>query len=179
MRSAAVASVAAGMLLLGSPVSAQVQLPSRVKLAVVIAIDQLRADYLRRFQSHFSPGGFNLFLRRGANFTEAHYQHGITHTCPGHAVILTGSYANRNGIIANGWYSEAARKSQYCAADTLARLIGASTEGRSPRNLMDSTIGDRLKTRTGGRARIVAIAGKDRSAIMLGGHRANAVYWTE
>src|SRR5918994_300942 len=160
---------------------AQAQVPSKapVKLTVVIAIDQFRADYLRRFQAHFGAGGFNLFLRRGANFTEAHFQHGITHTCPGHAVILTGSYANRNGITANSWYSESARKTQYCAADTLAKLIGASTEGRSPRNLLDSTVGDRLKATTSGRSRVVAIAGKDRSAIMLGGHLADAAYWTE
>ena len=160
-----------------APIHAQT--PIRAKLAVVIAIDQFRADYLRRFQRYFGPGGFNLFLRRGANFTEAHYQHSVTHTCPGHAVILTGSYANRNGIVANSWYSEATRKSEYCAADTLAKLIGATTEGRSPRNLLDSTVGDRLKTTTNGRSRVVAIAGKDRSAIMLGGHLADGAYWTE
>ncbi|HZA97325.1 MAG TPA: hypothetical protein VE399_01020, partial [Gemmatimonadales bacterium] len=38
---------------------AQAQVPSKapVKLTVVIAIDQFRADYLRRFQAHFGAGG--------------------------------------------------------------------------------------------------------------------------
>jgi predicted AlkP superfamily pyrophosphatase or phosphodiesterase len=179
MRAGGYARVLLGLISLSTSAPVQAQMPARAKLTVVISIDQFRADYLRRFQRFFGPGGFNLFLERGANFTETHYEHSVTHTCPGHAVILTGSYANRNGIIANSWYSEAARKSEYCAADTLAKIIGAATEGRSPRNLLDSTVGDRLKTTTGGSSRVVAIAGKDRSAIMLGGHLADAAYWIE
>jgi arylsulfatase A-like enzyme len=157
---------------------AQAPVP-RPRLVVVIAIDQLRSDYLERFRRYFAPNGFNRFLSGGANYTEAHYEHSITQTCPGHAVILTGSHANVNGIVANSWYNPSARKAEYCAADTSAKLIGRSTEGRSPRNLLVPTVGDQLKAATGGQSRIIAIAGKDRSAIMLGGHRADAAYWTE
>lgn len=147
------------------------------KLVVVIVIDQFRADYLKRFQSYFGKGGFNLFLRRGADLTEARYLHGITQTCPGHAVILTGSYAHVNGIVANSWYDTAAGHEEYCAADSSVTLIGAGTEGRSPRNLIGSTVGDVLKLSTAGRSRVITVAGKDRSAIMLGGHLADAAYW--
>jgi predicted AlkP superfamily pyrophosphatase or phosphodiesterase len=153
--------------------------PTRPKLVVVISIDQFRADYLRRFARYFGPGGFNLLLKRGANFTEAHYRHSVTQTCPGHAVILTGSYGDRNGIIANTWYDTASHRPQYCAADSAAKLIGVGNEGRSPRNLLVSTVGDELKTATNGRSRVITVAGKDRSAIMLGGHQADAAYWTE
>jgi predicted AlkP superfamily pyrophosphatase or phosphodiesterase len=153
--------------------------PTRPKLVVVISIDQFRADYLRRFVRYFGPGGFNLLLKRGANFTEAHYRHSVTQTCPGHAVILTGSYADRNGVIANTWYDSASHKPQYCAADSAAKLIGVASEGRSPKNLLVSTVGDELKTATNGRGRVITVAGKDRSAIMLGGHQADAAYWTE
>ncbi|HET6836613.1 MAG TPA: alkaline phosphatase family protein [Gemmatimonadales bacterium] len=149
------------------------------RLVVVIAIDQFRPDYLQRFRRYFSPGGFNLLLGRGATFVEAHYQHGVTQTCPGHAVILTGSSANVNGITANYWFNLAQRREEYCAADSAATLIGTAGEGRSPRNLRDSTVGDRLKQATGGRSRVVTVAGKDRSAIMLGGHLADAAYWSE
>jgi predicted AlkP superfamily pyrophosphatase or phosphodiesterase len=151
----------------------------RPRLVVVISIDQFRADYLERFRRYFSQNGFNLLLREGANFAEAQYEHSVTQTCPGHAVILTGSYANANGIVANSWYDPALRRAEYCAADTSAKLIGVSTEGRSPRNLLDSTVGDELKRASGGRSRVIAIAGKDRSAIMMGGHLADAAYWTE
>lgn len=151
----------------------------RPRLVLVIAIDQFRPDYFQRFQRYFTAGGFNLLLNRGANFTEAHYQHSVTETCPGHAVILTGSYANVNGIVANSWYNRSLRRAEYCAADSSARLIGVSSEGRSPRSLLVSTIGDELKRATGRQSRVIAIAGKDRSAIMMGGHLADAVYWTD
>jgi predicted AlkP superfamily pyrophosphatase or phosphodiesterase len=165
---------------LAAPASTVAQAAAtRPKLVVVISIDQFRADYLQRFTKYFEPGGFNLLLQKGANFTEAHYRHSVTQTCPGHAVILTGSYADRNGIIANTWYDTASHKPQYCAADSAAKLIGVASEGRSPRNLLVSTVGDELKTATNGRSRVITIAGKDRSAIMLGGHQADAAYWTE
>jgi predicted AlkP superfamily pyrophosphatase or phosphodiesterase len=166
--------------LLGTPASTVAQVPlTRPKLVVVIAIDQLRADYLQRFARYFQPGGFNLLLQKGANFTEAHYRHSVTQTCPGHAVILTGGYADLNGVIANTWYDTASHKPQYCASDSAAKLIGVGTEGRSPRNLLVSTVGDELKTATNGRSRVITVAGKDRSSIMLGGHQADAAYWTE
>jgi predicted AlkP superfamily pyrophosphatase or phosphodiesterase len=151
----------------------------RPRLVVVISIDQFRPDYLQRFRRYFGQGGFNLLLSQGAEFTQAQYEHSITQTCAGHAVILTGSYANSNGIVANTWYNPALRRAEYCAADTAVKLFGASSEGRSPRNLRDSTLGDELKRATGGRSRVIAIAGKDRSAIMMGGHLADAAYWTE
>ncbi len=159
--------------------SGAVELAPRPRLVVVISIDQLRPDYLQRFGRYFSKGGFNLLLRRGAIFTDAHYRHSVTHTCPGHAVILTGTHANINGIVANSWYNPTLRRTEYCAADTLAKLIGITAEGRSPRNLLDSTVGDHLKRSSAGRSRVLAIAGKDRSAIMMGGHLADAAYWTE
>src|SRR6476469_5006857 len=150
-----------------APAAAHAQAASdRPRLVVVISIDQFRADYLQRFSRFFGPGGFNLLLQRGANFTEAHYQHSTTQTCPGHAVILTGSYGNVNGIISNTWYDTVAHKREYCAADTAAKLIGVAKEGRSPINLLVSTVGDELKTASNGRSRVITMAGKDRSAIM-------------
>jgi predicted AlkP superfamily pyrophosphatase or phosphodiesterase len=169
-----------GILLIGAIPAVSAQAPAAgPRLVLVIAIDQFRPDYLQRFRRYFNPGGFNLLLTRGATFTDTHFQHAVTWTCPGHAVILTGSYANVNGIIANHWFSLTQRREVYCAADPSTELVGATGEGRSPRNLMDSTVGDRLKQATAGRSRVIAIAGKDRSAIMLGGHLANAAYWTE
>jgi predicted AlkP superfamily pyrophosphatase or phosphodiesterase len=164
---------------LGSPATLPAQMARPPRLVIVISIDQFRADYLQRFSKYFGSGGFNLLLQRGANFTQAHYQHSVTQTCPGHAVILTGSYADRNGIIANTWYDTASHRAEYCSADTAARLIGVGSEGRSPKNLLVSTVGDELKGATKGRSRVITVAGKDRSAIMLGGHDADAAYWTE
>jgi predicted AlkP superfamily pyrophosphatase or phosphodiesterase len=140
-------------------------------------VDQLRADYLDRFRPYFGRGGFNLFLQRGASFASARYEHATTSTCPGHAVMLTGSYGTVNGIVANEWYDVAAGRAVYCAADTTVRLVGVDLEGRSPRNLKGATVGDLLKISTGGRSKVLTVSSKDRSAIMMGGHLADAAYW--
>jgi predicted AlkP superfamily pyrophosphatase or phosphodiesterase len=164
--------------LLATVAPAQTPLP-RPKLVVVIVIDQFRPDYLKRFHSYFDQGGFNRFLREGAVFANSKYEHAITLTCPGHAVVLTGSYADVNGIVSNQWYDQKTGRAEYCAADSSAALLGVSGEGRSPKNLIDSTVGDVLKSSSAGRSRVITISGKDRAAIMLGGHLADAAYWTE
>jgi predicted AlkP superfamily pyrophosphatase or phosphodiesterase len=152
---------------------------ARPRLVVAIAVDQLRADYMDRFRPFFGRSGFNLFLQRGARLASARYEHATTSTCPGHAVMLTGSYGAVNGIIANDWYDVVAGREVYCAADTTVRLLGVDLEGRSPRNLRNSTVGDLLKIGNGGRSKVVTVSAKDRSAIMMGGHLADAAYWME
>ena len=152
--------------------------PSPPKLVVVIVIDQFRSDYPQRFRSYFSTGGINLFFQRGAVFSRARYEHGILVTCPGHAAVMTGSYTDVNGIVSNYWYDQKAGREEYCAADSSGSLVGAVGKGRSPRYLADSTVGDVLKGASGGLSRVITISGKDRSAIMLGGHLADAAYWT-
>lgn len=164
-------------LVLGAGTPAEIS-PSPAKLVVVIVIDQFRSDYPQRFRSYFSTGGINLFFKRGAVYSRARYEHGILFTCPGHAVVMTGSYADVNGIVSNYWYDQKAGREEYCAADSSSSLVGAVGEGRSPRSLLDSTLGDVLKRASGGLSRVITISGKDRSAIMLGGHLADAAYWT-
>ncbi len=176
------ASLLAWLLTAGGPGTTAAQRPvgppaSRPRLVVVIAVDQLRADYIDRFRTSFGPAGFNLFLEHGARFVTARYQHAITETCPGHAVMLTGSYGMVNGIVANDWYDARAKRAMYCAEDTTVTLVGAREAGRSPRNLIAGTVGDMLRTQTAGRGRVITVSGKDRSAIMLGGKRADAAYW--
>jgi predicted AlkP superfamily pyrophosphatase or phosphodiesterase len=144
---------------------------------VVIVIDQFRPDYLKRFRPYFGPGGFNRFFRAGAVFTRSRYEHAITFTCPGHAVVLTGSYAEKNGIVSNEWYDHNAGRTEYCAEDDAVALLADTGQGRSPRNLIDSTVGDVLKRVSEGKSRVITISGKDRAAIMLGGHLADAAYW--
>ena len=149
------------------------------RLAVVISIDQLRYDYLERFGEHFGEGGFNLFLKKGANFANTHYRHSFTSTATGHAVILSGSHGNENGIIDNKWLHPDTLEEVYCVADKSAILIGTEdeAEGRSPRNFIGNTVGDQLKISTSFRSRVISMAHKDRAAILMGGKLADAAYW--
>lgn len=168
---------AAALLPQATGAAAQAPPRPRPRLVVAIAVDQLRADYVERFRPYFGAGGFNLFLQRGASFARARYAHATTSTCPGHAVILTGSYGEVNGIIANEWYDARAGRPTYCAEDSAVTLVGSTGPGVSPRQLFGATVGDLLRTATAGRSRVVTVAAKDRSAIMLGGQLADAAYW--
>ena len=74
------------------------------RLLVLIVFDQMRGDYLQRWQPLFGDRGFALLQKEGAWFTNCHYPHGVTTTGPGHASLLTGCTPDRHGIVNNEWY---------------------------------------------------------------------------
>ncbi len=162
------------------------------RLAVVIAVDQMRADYLVKFRPYFGAGGFKRLLEGGADFQNCHYQHAVTKTAPGHATILSGVNANIHGIIANEWVDRTTFMQGNSVEDVDSPLVGlpprvdryanatlAAKAGRSPRNFLGTTVGDRLKARYGAAAKVFGVADKDRSAILLAGPKADGAYWTE
>ncbi len=154
-------------------------LTANPKLVVVISIDQFRYDYLVRFRPHFGNGGFKVFLDNGANFVNASFKHAINATGPGHAAMLSGTYGNANGIIANDWYDRARNEWVYCVEDRTVSLLGSKGEGRSPRNFIGSTLGDEMRLKYGFRSKVVAISNKDRAAILMGGKMPNAAFWMQ
>ncbi len=79
------------------------------RLVIVIAVDQMRADYLDRFAEH-SEGGFRRLREHGAVFTDAHQDHAFTQTAPGHATIATGVFPSRHGVVANEFYDRPGRQ---------------------------------------------------------------------
>ncbi len=160
------------------------------RLAVVITVDQLRADYLTRFRPFFGPDGFNRLLAGGAVFTDAHYRHSVTLTAPGHASILSGVFAETHGVIANSWLDRSSWQVINSVEDTASPLVGttapyspgniiARKAGRSPKNFRATTVGDQLKLRRGATSRVVSVSNKDRAAILLGGKLADQAYWVE
>ena len=146
-------------------------------LLVVLVIDGLPQEQLVKYRDQYGPGGFRLLLDKGAWFGDAHQSHAITVTAPGHAAVLTGAYPYRHGIIANEWLDRQTLVPVYCTADAAHRYIGEVTgrlAGTSPANLRVGTLGDELRDSNGGRSRVIAISGKDRSAILLAGKRGTA-----
>ena len=55
----------------------------RAELILVIAIDQMRFDFLERFAPLYRSG-LKTLIERGAVFTNAKYRHAATETGPGH-----------------------------------------------------------------------------------------------
>ena len=55
-----------------------------VALVVILVVDQMRADYVGRFQGNWT-GGLKRMVTDGAWFSEAAYPYLTTVTCAGHA----------------------------------------------------------------------------------------------
>jgi hypothetical protein len=166
--------------------------PAAPRLTVLVVVDQMRADFLDRFRPYFGEAGFRRLLEGGASYTDCHYRHGYTKTAPGHATILSGVNANVHGIIGNEWLDRTTFVQDSAVADPAAPLVGlpprpgrypnaalAAKAGRSPRNFLGTTVGDRLKARYGAAAKVFGIADKDRAAILTAGPKADGAYWNE
>ena len=87
--------VIAVLMLLSIAASGQAQTQTHAhtkpKLVVGIVVDQMRQEYLYRFESKFSENGFKRFTRDGYMLKNAHYNYVPTETGPGHALVYTGS----------------------------------------------------------------------------------------
>lgn len=148
-------------------------------LVVGIVVDQMRYDYLSRFWDGYGNDGFKRLLREGFNFKNNHYNYAPTSTGPGHASVYTGTTPATHGIIGNNWYDKEIGASVYCAADNTYRSIGTETSAgqMSPKQLLTTTVTDQLRLSNQGKSKVIAIALKDRGAVLPGGHMANAAYW--
>lgn len=153
------------------------------KLVVVLVVDGLPNEQVLRYRDQFGQGGFRRLLDQGAHFSNAHQAHGITVTAVGHAAVLSGAYPSQHGIIGNNWIDPATGESSYCTEDRAHKYIGAeeteADDGTSPLRLRVSTLGDELRYATGNRAKVVAVSGKDRGAILLAGKSGTAYMYME
>lgn len=149
------------------------------KLVVGIVIDQMRWDYLYRYKSNYSDGGFKRLQREGFSCDNTLIPYIPTYTGPGHSSIYTGSVPSINGIAGNDWYDASIKKNMYCTEDSSIQTVGSSSDqGKmSPRNLLVTTIGDELRLKSNFRNKVIGISLKDRGAILPAGHAANAAYW--
>lgn len=150
---------------------------TRPKLVVGIVIDQMRWDYLYRYQNRYGEGGFKRLLNEGYSCENTRIPYVPSVTAIGHASIYTGSVPSIHGIAGNNFVMNG--QSVYCTTDTTVQAIGTTSKAAlmSPRNLLTSTIGDELKLATNGRAKVVGVALKDRASILPAGHSANGAYW--
>lgn len=158
----------------------QAAMPPRPKLVVGLILDQMRWDYLYRYQSRYAAdGGFKRLLNQGATCENTIIPYTPTVTACGHASVYTGTVPAINGITGNAWWDQDRQATVYCTDDKSVKTVGADNSSglMSPRNLLVTTIGDELKMATQFRSKVVGIALKDRGAILPAGHSANAAYW--
>ncbi len=180
---------------------------NRPKLVLVLVIDQFRSDYLSRFENQFLPafqksgelGGFKYLLSQSAFLPLSQFNTLQNITASGHATLLSGAYPYQTGIPLNEWFNPNTQEVVYSTDDPDSPIIGsqgvesakkgsapdsivpdpdslAIHAGMSPKNLRATTVGDELKN-AGFSSKIVSIALKHRSSILLGGHRADLALW--
>ena len=149
------------------------------KLVVGIVVDQMRYDYLTRFENRFGEGGFKRMMNEGFNCKNNHFNYIPTYTGPGHASIYTGTTPKYHGIISNNWYDKDEKKTVYCAGDE--SVISVGTEGAegqmSPHRMKTTTFADENRLFTQMKGKSIGVSLKDRGAILPAGHSANAAYW--
>ncbi len=165
------------------------------KLVLQLTVDGLRTDLLARYGDRFVDGGFRYLLDNGTIYANAHYQHANTETIVGHATLSTGAHPSVHGLIGNVWYDAEAGELSYNIEDPehpllpvrADEMIGdqvdpaqqlARTQGRSPVVLLAETLGDKLASYTGGRAKVFGVSGKDRSAVAMAGHSGKAFWYS-
>lgn len=152
--------------LIALPARATAQAAKKPSLVVLVTIDQFRADYLDRFGPQMT-GGIARMMRDGARFTDAHHDHAITETAPGHATLLSGRFPRSTGIMMN---------SIGVADDSKPLLGGAYGTGASPRRFKGTTLADWLRA-ADPRSRALSVSMKDRAAILPVGSSKSEVYW--
>lgn len=160
----------------GGKINAQTPRP---RLIVMIAVDQFSADIFSEYRGRFTGGMAR--MASGVVFPSGYQAHGATETCPGHSTILTGSHPARTGIVANHYFDlSAAREDKriYCAEDETVADSSSRSGKYTPsiHHLLVPTLGDYMKS-ADPRAQVVSVSGKDRSAIMMGGRKADETYW--
>jgi predicted AlkP superfamily pyrophosphatase or phosphodiesterase len=168
---AALGAVAAGFAL-SAP--AEAQPGAKPKLIVAISVDQFSASLFDEWRPRYTGGLAR--LSKGVVYLNGYQTHAATETCPGHSTLLTGKHPNKTGIVANMYRDEVTGIPVYCVNDTSVVIAGAKIPPVGPKRLMATTLGDWMKA-ADPKSRVVAVAGKDRAAITMGGHATDGTFW--
>ena len=149
----------------------------RPKLVVGIVNDQMRWDYLYRYQKRYTDGGFKRLLNEGFSCENTVIPYVPSVTAIGHTCIYTGSVPSIHGIAGNNFVKNGEKV--YCTDDDTVKPVGSNSEAglMSPRNLWVTTIGDEMKIASNGRAKVVGVALKDRASILPAGHNPDGAFW--
>ncbi|WP_299557068.1 alkaline phosphatase PafA [Seonamhaeicola sp.] len=152
---------------------------SKPKLIVAIVVDQMRYDYLTRFENKYGAGGFKRMIKEGFNCKNNHFNYIPTYTGPGHASVFTGTTPKNHGIIANDWFDKSLNKMVNCVEDNTVEPIGTTSHDgkKSPIRMVSTTFADENRMFTQMKGKTIGVSIKHRGAILPAGHTANAAYW--
>ncbi|MGA7736184.1 MAG: alkaline phosphatase family protein [Pseudolabrys sp.] len=143
------------------------------KLVLFLVIDGFPQDQLVKYYDLYGDRGFKLLLDKGGWYGNSHYSHATTYTSVGHATLLSCAHPYKHGVVGNDWIDKKTGKRLYSTEDARFKYLDEETpehSGTSPFNIKVTTVGDEL-IYANSKSKVIAIAGKDRSAIGLAGQR--------
>lgn len=149
---------------------------SRPKLVVGIVVDQLRTDYIESLESLFGEKGFKRLMKEGAYLRDVDFVVANPDAVNATAMIYTGNYPSKNGVVASSIYNAEKHKSEASLNDP-SSIGNFTTETYSPHNLMLSTISDEVKIDGAGLGAVYSIALDPQQAIIMAGHAGNSAFW--
>ncbi len=152
--------------------------PPKPKLIVSIVVEQMKPEFLNRYWKKFDNNGFKRFFYQGTTFKYANYNYMLTQTAPGITTIVTGCNPSQHGIISDKWIKRINNKKEDCVNSKKYKQIGfdKNYDGAMPKNILTSTISDELKINTP-ESKVYSISLDKTSAVLAGGHIANASFW--
>ena len=166
------------------------------KLVLQITVDALRGDLPSRFSNVLGQGGFRYLMEQGIHYTNANYQHANTETIVGHVSLATGTVPAAHGMVGNVWFDRELGRIAYNIEDARYHLLTAGadvdkkseidptqktakSDGRSPDNILTSTLSDEMAVHFAGRSKIFGVSVKDRGAVSLAGHAGKAFWFSK
>ena len=146
-------------------------------LAVMIAIDGLQSEHLATLWDGFESGGFKRAVNSGFFTPNGLFNYVSTSYVSDYASIFTGTTPSNHGIVSDKIYSLLDDDLISIVAD--GKFYGLSTNvGRSPKNLMTTTIADALKF-ANSQSKAFSIGLTPEAAILMGGHSADGAVWID
>jgi predicted AlkP superfamily pyrophosphatase or phosphodiesterase len=171
-------ALVSGTHLIASAATAQDSPAGKVppKLVLFMVVDGFPQEQLVRYYDQYDARGLKLLLDRGAWYGNNHYSHATTYTGVGHATLLSCAHPYKHGVIGNDWIDKKSKQRLYSTEDARHKYIDEETprhSGTSPFNMKVTAVGDEL-IYSNPKSKVVAISGKDRSAIGLAGQSGTA-----
>lgn len=143
--------------------------PPPLRLVVTVVVDQL-PQWAYAKKSLAATDGLGRIVAQGRHWT-ARYPYAATQTAPGHAALGTGAAPSVTGILGNEWWRRELGREARAADDGLGGPPSANL-------LRVDGLADVL-AREHPDARAVAVALKDRSALLSLGHTGLSVWYSD
>lgn len=150
------------------------------KLTVMISVDALGTDVLQRHRPRLKSGLARL-IGEGAFVPSVRYESAECVTAVGHTTLVTGAYPWRHGVVSNKTFNRTSGKLEPMFVDANHPVLEAplGNDDASPDRMLAETLSDRVRASTWMRGKSLAISGKARAAIAMGGRLGEAWWFDE